>query len=454
MRTRGGSSTETPSSHRMSSAQSLEDKLKALQSHFTWELQPRRPNFKCELNILQDIGSDEGNVWLGHVYNLQGFIQYQLGSSEDALNLFNRAAETFQRQKNADEGPWLMVNFGNLAWLHHHLGEDEKSEDYLSKVDGLMRKYPPGLERHPEVLAEKAWTLMMFDKEKKQQAAELFQRAIRMQPDTVEWQSSCAILSAESFTKCQSILEPEVFERLRSAKERDPGNLYVAALYLEAKATNGEQIQDEARELARKVLERPPSSYNGIRPLLRMYRNKISKDEAVEIAEKALEKHPDSRYFKKSAAICHKKRIRNQDRQEPKPPRSVINRAISLWEEMIADYDDSSFKQQITLADLYEEVDKEKAHQIYKELLLREDLDPEEKQRLYNSYAKHLFFVRNDSRKSIEYHMRAAEIQVESPHRQHSITELEKTVRNNRNPELFEEITKLLTSLTIQPQNQ
>uniref|UniRef100_A0A3B3XHU0 Uncharacterized protein n=1 Tax=Poecilia mexicana TaxID=48701 RepID=A0A3B3XHU0_9TELE len=445
----------------ISSAQSLEDKLEALQSHFTWELQPRRPNLTCELNILQDIGSDEGNVWLGHIYNLLGFIQYKLGSSKDALNLFNRAAETFQRQKNADEGPWLMVNFGNLAWLHHHLGEDEKSEDYLSKVDGLMRKYPapPGLERHPEVLAEKAWTLMKFGKEKKQQAAELFQRAIRMQPDTVEWQSSYAILSAEFLIKCQSILEPEVFERLRSAKERDPGNLYVAALYLEAKAANGENVQDEARELAGRVLERPPSSYNGIRPLLRLYRNKISKDEAVEIAEKALEKHPDSRYFKKSAAICHMKRILNPDRREPKPSRSVINRAISLWEEMIAAYDDSSLRHQITLAQLYAKLDKEKAEQIYKELLEQKDLDPAEKQMLYNFYAKHLFFIKYNSRESTEYHMRAAEIQEESKYRHASITELKKTLtketsRRNGDADLCKRIKELLARLGIQPETQ
>ncbi|XP_054915810.1 interferon-induced protein with tetratricopeptide repeats 1-like [Poeciliopsis prolifica] len=438
----------------MSSAQSLEDKLKALQSHFTWELRPRRPNMTCERNILEDIGTDEGNFWLGHIYNLRGFVQYQLGSSKDALDLFNRAAETFQRQRNAVEGPWLMVNFGNRAWLHHHLGKDERSEDFLSKVDGLMSKYqaPPEVERHPEVLAEKAWTLMMFDKEKKQQAAELFQRAIRMQPDTVEWQSSYAILSTEFLIKQQQILEPEVFERLRSAKERDPGNLYVAALYLEAKAAKGEQIQGEARELAARILQRPPSSYHGMRPLLRLYRNQISKDEAVQLAEDALRRHPDSRYFKKSAAICHMKRILNPDHQEPKPSHDAVNRAISLWEEMIAAYGEASVKQQITLAELQAKLDKEKAHGIYKELLEREDLDQAEKQMLYNCYAKHLYFVRKESRESTVYHLRAAEIQVESNYGESSIRELEKSIRRNRNPELFGEIENLLTNLRIQDQ--
>uniref|UniRef100_A0A3B5PR07 Interferon-induced protein with tetratricopeptide repeats 1-like n=2 Tax=Xiphophorus maculatus TaxID=8083 RepID=A0A3B5PR07_XIPMA len=429
----------------MSSAQSLEDKLEALQSHLTWELHPSRSKLTYLRNRLEDIGTEEGNFWLGHVYNLLGFIQYQLDSSKDA-------AETFQRQKNADEGPWLMVNFGNLAWLHHHLGEDEKSEDYLSKVDGLMKKKKGDL--YPEVLAEKAWTLMKFDKEKKLEAAELFQRAIEMQPDTVEWRSSYAILSTEFLTKRQIILEPEVFERLRSAKEQDPGNLYVAALYLEARAAKQEQIHDEARELARKVLERPPSMYSGISPLLRLYRSKISKDEAVQLAEEALKRHPDSRYFKRLTAICYMTRILNPDRQDPKPSRSIVNRAISLWEGMIAAYDDSCLKQQITLADLYAKQPntKDKADEIYKKLLEeREDLDPAGLQMLYCRYAKHLYFSGHDSGRSIEYHMKAAEIQETSKYRQKILRQLKTTVKRNTNPELYRRIREVETSLRNQP---
>uniref|UniRef100_A0A3B5LR94 Uncharacterized protein n=1 Tax=Xiphophorus couchianus TaxID=32473 RepID=A0A3B5LR94_9TELE len=308
------------------------------------------------------------------------------------------------QQKNADEGPWLMVNFGNLAWLHHHLGEDEKSEDYLSKVDGLMRKYPapPELELHPEVLAEKAWTLMKFDKEKKQQALELFQRAIRMQPDTVEWRSSYAILSTEFLTKRQTILEPEVFERLRSAKEQDPGNLYVAALYLEARAAKQEQIHDEARELAERILERPMNGYCGFGPLLRLYRKHISKDEAVEIAIEALRRHPDSRYTKKSSAKCYRKQIFGK---QSNPDGSRMDEAICLWDEMIAAHPESGLKDKITLADLHatQQKTKDKADEIYKKLLEeREDLDPAGLQMLYCRYAKHLYFSGHDSGRSID----------------------------------------------------
>ncbi|KAK5615685.1 hypothetical protein CRENBAI_023368 [Crenichthys baileyi] len=81
------------------STETLESKLKALQSHFTWDLEAGRPNLIHLRNILKNIGPEEENLWLGHIYNLQGFIQFKLGSTEEALKLFNQATETFQQQK-------------------------------------------------------------------------------------------------------------------------------------------------------------------------------------------------------------------------------------------------------------------------------------------------------------------------------------------------------------------
>ncbi|XP_054915839.1 interferon-induced protein with tetratricopeptide repeats 5-like isoform X2 [Poeciliopsis prolifica] len=433
----------------MSSTETSESRLKALQSHFTWELQPSRSKLTYLRDALGDIGTDEGNFWLGHIYNLRGFVQYQLGSSKDALDLFNRAAETFQRQRNAVEGPWLMVNFGNRAWLHHHLGEDERSEDFLSKVDGLMSKYPapPEVERHPEVLAEKALTLMKFDREKQQQAAELFQRAIRMQPDTVEWQSSYAILSAQNLEESIKKLFAERLETLRSAKEQDPENLCIAALYLEAKAENGEIVQDEARVLAEKLKEKPANSYSGINPLLRLNRRFKLEDDADEAADEALNQTQQQR---SDAENLTKKILRDN-----KPDSNEINRAIRLWEEVILNDPQPKLEDKITLAKL----DKERAEQIYQELLEREDLDPAGKQMLYNYYAKHLYFQKDDRCKSIKYHMMAAEIQEESKYRHASITELKKTwtretSRRNGDADLCQRIQEFLARLGIQPETQ
>eukprot|EP00064_Thunnus_orientalis_P025316 superscaffoldBa00012481_g25670 len=244
---------ESKLSEAESAAQSqstLEAKLKALQCHFTWDI--HRSEYKLFLlrDKLEDIGSDEENSWLGHIYNLQGYIRYQLGFTEDARRFFSRATEAFRQMRNtdSDDGPWLVVNYGDLAWLHHHLGEEEESQTYLSKVDALLKEYPSPSqdELHPEIYAEKAWTLMNFGKDKKLLAADYFQRAIRMKPDVVEWHTSCVIALVNASKHHNKPLDEDIFEKMKIAKEHDPENLYLAALYLEACAKKGRKIEDEA----------------------------------------------------------------------------------------------------------------------------------------------------------------------------------------------------------------
>uniref|UniRef100_A0A8C9Y558 Uncharacterized protein n=1 Tax=Sander lucioperca TaxID=283035 RepID=A0A8C9Y558_SANLU len=413
----------------------LESKLEALQCHFTWNLDQSTTKLFRLRDQLKDIGTEEGYSWLGHIYNLQGFIHYQLGFTDDALRFFSRAAEAFRQMRNtvSDEGPWLVVNHGNLAWLHHHLGDQAESQAYLSKAKDLTNEYPsPSQDQlHPEIYAEKAWTLMKFGPEKQLLAADYFQRAIRMQPDMVEWHSSHVIGLVNAFKHSNKKLGADILEKMKIAKEHDPDNLYLAALYLEACATKGKQIESKARELASRVLRKPISSYSGIKPLLRLYRMYVSPDEAIDLAEEVLERHPDERYLKRCAAICYKKRI-FLHRDNPLE-HSLIDRAISLYEEVIPLYPRSSLKRKISLANIYaESKHRAKADQIYEELL-ESDLDAEGAQMLYNYYAKYVHFIRKESYKSIEYHMMAAAVPQQSYYRKNSIRTLERIRERNRN---------------------
>ncbi|KAK9519788.1 hypothetical protein VZT92_022494 [Zoarces viviparus] len=236
----------------MSAAQSqtaLLSKLEALQCHFTWDLDPSKNKLLYQRDKLVDIGTEEGNSWLGHIYNLRGFIQYKLGFTEDAQSFFNKAAEAFRQMRKADDGPWLVVNYGNLAWLHHHLGDQAESEAYLSKVEALMKKYPSPSqdELHAEIYAEKAWTLMKFSGDR-ELVSDYFQKAIRMQPDMVEWNTSYVMGLASAFDHSDTGLEADILEKMRVAKEQDPENLCLAVYYLERRAKNGERVEDEAHK--------------------------------------------------------------------------------------------------------------------------------------------------------------------------------------------------------------
>uniref|UniRef100_A0A3Q3X3B0 Uncharacterized protein n=1 Tax=Mola mola TaxID=94237 RepID=A0A3Q3X3B0_MOLML len=287
----------------------LESKLEALQCHFTWDLNPERSKLFRLRENLEDIGTDAGYSWLGHIYNLQGYVLFQLGFTDDARLFFSKCAEAFRQIRNtlSDEGPWLVVNYGNQAWLHHLLGEQAESQAYLSKVDALVDNYPSGspCELHPEIYAEKAWTLMQFGPVKRLLAEDYFQRAIRMQPDMVEWHTSHVLALASTFNQQNKPLEANIFEKIKVAKQHDPENLYLVAVYLDACAKKGEKIQDEVRLLARKVLSKPVSSYSGIKPILNLCKMYVSMDEAIDLAEEVLERHPDNRYLKACAASCY-----------------------------------------------------------------------------------------------------------------------------------------------------
>ncbi|XP_033936302.1 interferon-induced protein with tetratricopeptide repeats 1-like [Pseudochaenichthys georgianus] len=432
----------------MSAAQSPTpvSKLEALQCHFTWDLDISTSLLNHRKDKLEDIGTNDGNPWLGHIYNLQGFIQYKLGSNKEAQKFFNEATEAFSQIRSADEGPWLVVNYGNLAWLHHHLGDQAESEAYLSKIDTLIKKYPsPSQEElHPETYAEKAYVLMMVSGDKTL-VVDHFQRAIEMQPGIREWNTSHALALMYASKHSSTGLEDDILEKMRIAQEQDPENL--AAQYLDQRGQRGERIEAEARELATKVLRSPVSSYSGLKPLLRVYTKYISVDEAIVLAEKALKNHPDERYLIRCAARCYDWKIFGDKYSRPK--QDIIARAISVHQEEIALYPDSSLRKKIDLAKIYalSHDGQAKADQIYQELL-ESDLELADKQMLYNKYAKYLYFEKHNSNMSIRYHMKAAEIPHQSFFRKNSIKELEK-IRDKGRDRMCREIRECLANLKV-----
>ena len=88
---------------------------------------------------------------------------------------------------------------------------------------------------------------------------------------------------------------------------------------------------------------------------------------------------------------------------------------------------------------------QDEADRIFKELL-ESDLEPADRQMLYNGYAKYLHFNRKESCKSIEYHMMAAAILKQSDHRENSIKTLER-IRERKRNRMCGEIEEFLANL-------
>ncbi|RVE73750.1 hypothetical protein OJAV_G00034370 [Oryzias javanicus] len=430
----------------MSSSSQTQSELKALECHFTWVKDVTSSELLDMKVKLEDIGTHEGNFWLGSVYNLWGFVLYKVDSSEEALQFLSKTTETLKCLRKKDEGPWLVVNYGNLAWMHHHLGEEAMSQDYLSKIEALKSKFPSPSqdELHPEIYAEKAWTLMKLGEEKKQLAADYFQKAFNMQPDMVQWQSSRVIALASAAKHRDTYLSDDFLQEIRTAREQDPENLYVAAVELKLRNRKGES--DEAEKLGQKILLQPVSSYSGLKPLLRLHRQQGSLDEAIVLTEKALQQHPDERYLKRCAALCYKWKVLKF--RGDQVDQRTVERAIQLHKEVIALYPDTSFAKKIDLANVQAKSSQSRteADQMYQELLNMENLDPGDKQLLYYSCARFLHFECHDSNKSIRYLMMSAEIQPRNFYGRKSLQELQK-IRDRGTNQMSIEIRRFLENL-------
>ena len=273
--------------------------------------------------------------------------------------------------------------------------------------------------------------------------ADYFQRAIEMQPDMVEWNSWHVLALVYASKHSSTGLEEDILEKIRIAQEQDPENLYLAAQYLWQRAKRGERVIDEARELATKVLGSPVGSYSGLKPLLWVYGKRY--DEAIDLAEEALKNHPDERYLKRRAALCYLKKLLCRDSP---PTKSMLDRAVSLHQEVIALYPDSSLMRKIHLAAIYARTSHDgqaEAEQIYQELL-KSDLEPAGQQVLFNSYAKYLHFQKQDRKMSTQYHMKAAKIQHQSFFRKDSIKVLE-IIRDKGRHRMCGEIRECLANL-------
>ncbi|XP_056271018.1 uncharacterized protein LOC130194155 [Pseudoliparis swirei] len=195
------------------------------------------------------------------------------------------------------------------------------------------------------------------------------------------------------------------------------------------------------RDLARNLI----SSCNGMKKILRVYSNYVSIDEAIALAEEALELHPEKRYLKRCAALCLKWKILFFRDSHTK--QSMIDRAVSLHEEVISLYPYFSLVEKIDLANIHAKSNNgmDKADQMYQDLLIL-DLEPVEKQLLYYKYATYLHFDRKDYDQSVRYHMKVAEIPVQSIYRENSIKVLEKFKNKSRNRK-GREIEKFLENL-------
>ncbi|KAL0169948.1 hypothetical protein M9458_034544, partial [Cirrhinus mrigala] len=411
----------------------LKSLLEKLECHFTWDL-------GCNKNELQDLQRnmqdkrEQGCTWLVNYYNLLGYIQQALGSNSEALKYLQKAESVMQEQGKEEAGVRLQINKANLAWIYFYLGEMDKSKGYLEEVERLQRMHPapPGCTLHPEVSGEKGWTLVKFDKYNKCKAIDCFKMALVAEPERNEWHKGLAIAmtKANVNNKCPLELKADILNQVKIAHEHEPNSLFLHALYLlkQFEVQPGDS-EGEIQGLLERTLE--SGDLEGLSNILK-YFGKISVDTAIKEAERVQEKFPNSTLALKHLANCYKWKVYkvNEDNQDSEP---FARKSIGLFEEVVRHYP-HSLREKVALASMhYYAGNSERADEIYQQLLSEQDLSLYRQQYIYYYYAWHLFISKRNQ-KSINFHMKAAEIQNISHEKQKSIRILQKVAENGKNP--------------------
>ncbi len=378
-----------------------------------------------------------------------GYIQQTLGSNTEALMNLHKAESVMQELGPEEAGLRLQVNKANLAWVYFLMGEMDESKTYLEEVKSLQRMHPapPECALHPEVSGEKGWTLVKFNKSKKRQAIDYLKMALKAEPERKEWHRGLAMAMSRAYTiyDCSPELKAEIVKQLEIAHEKEPNNLFLHALYLEKLSeVHQEDNERQMQDLLEKTLETGDLKCLGT--IFRYFRT-ISVDKAIDAAERAREKFPTSNRALKYLAICKKWKVYSM-KDDNMERRALARESSELFEEVVRHYPDS-LRERVALASMHRYAgNRERANEIYKQLLSeKDDLPPHSQQYIYYCYASHLYNCRRLD-DSIYYHMKAAEIPVNTVDKQKSIKILKKIGMNGKHPR-SEEIWNCLERINI-----
>uniref|UniRef100_A0A8C1PWN1 Interferon-induced protein with tetratricopeptide repeats 16 n=1 Tax=Cyprinus carpio TaxID=7962 RepID=A0A8C1PWN1_CYPCA len=420
------------------------ENLKGLECHFTWDLGQYRNELQGMRRNMQDV-EQQACIRLIHYYNLLGYIQQTLGFNTEALTYLHRAESVIQEQGTEEAGVQLQVNKANLAWVYFLMEEMDKSKGYLEEVERLQRMHPApaGCALHPEVSGEKGWTLVKFNKSKKRQAIDYFKMALKAEPERKDWHKGLAIAMSRAYIKSEFTpqLEAEILQQVKKAAEMDPNDLFLQSLYILKKfEVQAEKNDKDVQSLVEKSIN--TGNLEGLGYVFEYFKN-ISIERAIQEGERVQEKFPTSPKVLRILSNLYKGKLFTMKENSQKR-KILIQTCMKLFEKLVIHYPDC-VRGWLALATLHRYANNTKrANEIYQQLLSeKDDLPPHTQQLLYYSYACHLHQSRQSRDKSINFLMKAAEIQNISEDKQKSIMILKQTVKNGRNSRC-EEISQFL----------
>ncbi|XP_042591209.1 interferon-induced protein with tetratricopeptide repeats 5-like [Cyprinus carpio] len=321
----------TSTSKRMSEMSSIQDslqsKLNQLECHFNWDIKKEHLVLtdilsKLEEQVEMGIGKEQG---VARTHCSLGYVKYLLGSKEEALTHLLKSETLIKENLGISCDKTLIVTYGNLAWINYHMKNYTESESYLMKIQKINETFPAELSS--EVLGEKGWAYLKISHKYYNKAAEVFQKAVELDPENSEWNVGYAIALYRTETEKDFTVDSPAIKQLKQAIDIDPDDDASRALLGVKFLFCSKELMNESEKLIETALKGSPENPHVIRYVGKYFRNQGSLDRSVALLKKALETSPNSGFIHHQLAMCYKTKKINLKKEKRKVNKSEVNNA-------------------------------------------------------------------------------------------------------------------------------
>lgn len=379
----------TPSTARMSKEE-LQDKLDALQCHFTWHLSIGG-NIETS-HVLQKLAVEikyTSHQNQAALLGLQAYLYHLQSQNREALQSLKDAEEHKRQDEQWASAADSLVIYGNYAWIHYLQASYQEAESYLEQVQQLCTT-PLDAQLIPYIQAQKGWSLLAIRTRNGERARECFEAALMLEPENTNFQTGLgmALYSSWNYFWYRDIAD-EARIQLERTVLKHPNN-YRAKINL---AKLLEQVDTERSiGLVEESLEKSSDPYV-LKASAFFWLKRNSTERAIKILQQALEQNPGYHLLYQALAKCYKIQWLNANKEDKN---NILEAAIKDLKQILQEHPDLVFVK-LQLAEFYGARDPAQEEKIYRELHeKKETLGPKSLQAL-NLYWGKFFLYRKNS---------------------------------------------------------
>lgn len=413
----------------------MKEKLDQLQCHFTWSPQKETIDLDDMVYRLQDaiIFADK---YQAASYNQLAFVNCLQGNSEEAIQNLKEAEKILsENHKDAFERNSI-ITYGNYAWVHYHMGQLDKAQSYLDKLEMICKPLTDGplyTAMIPEVYGEKGWSLFSSAAPHYEEAMKCFEKALEEDPNNTEWimGKATVLFRLESHSGTPESHEcSQSVKYLRRVLELDPDDSM--AMVLLALKLQGFSKSEEANKLVEQALQKRSKDPYVLRYSANFYREEGAVEKAINLLKQALELIPHSCFLHHQIGIYYKIELNKLGDRNPRRP--ATQQQTELISQCKYHFGKASeFRPRSVIRPMLDFADiciisgeYSKAEEIYNNLVKLEDIRPENIQLICLQAGSFEFYEKGSESRAISLFLKGVKIEYNSKEREKCKKKLER----------------------------